>query len=70
MCTKRKLEWIQVTETFNSLRACVCVCARASVFARVYMCVYKCMHVAGTPTMDLFKISLYADLLGRHLCQN
>lgn len=61
MCTK-KLERIQVTETFTSLRVCACGC----ICVNIYM--YTCGR--HTPTVDLFKINLYADLSGRRLCQN
>lgn len=35
MCTKKKLEWIQVTENFTSLRVCVCGCICVNIY--VYM---------------------------------
>lgn len=62
MCTKKKLERIQVTETFTSLRVCACGC----ICVNIYM--YTCGR--HTPTVDLLKINLYADLSGRRLCQN
>ena len=62
MCTKKTLEWIQVTETFTSLRVCACGC----ICVNIYM--YTCGR--HTPTVDLFKINQYADLSGRRLCQN
>lgn len=46
MCTKKKLEWIQVPETFTSLRVCACGC----ICVNIYM--YTCGR--HTPTVDLF----------------
>lgn len=53
---------MEVTETFTSLRVCACGC----------ICVNIYMYTCGghTPTVDLFKINLYADLSGRRLCRN
>lgn len=48
--------------TFTSLRVCVCGC----ICVNIYM--YTCGR--HTRTVDLFKINLYADSSGRHLCQN
>lgn len=36
MCTKKKLEWIQVTETFTSLRVCACGCICVNIY--MYTC--------------------------------
>lgn len=50
MCTKKKLEWIQVTETFTSLRVCACGC----ICVNIYM--YTCGR--HTPTQWTFLKSI------------